>query len=266
MSNQLPEKKKRLEQLIQTWPSALVAYSGGVDSAFLLWTAHQILGSKVTGILGDSASLPRSEHQAALNFAQKYGLPVQVLSTQELQDPSYASNPPNRCFFCRSELFQKMEALALSRKVAVLAYGENYDDSQEVRHGQSAAQQFRVAAPLREAGLTKAEVRALAKEAGLSVAEKPASPCLSSRLAPGLAVTPQRLASIEKAEELVRSHGFRIVRVRHLGEKALVQVSPEETHRLSEPSLQAKLTPALTAAGFPYVEFDPVGYKGAGLR
>jgi len=290
MSNQLPEKKKRLEQLIQTWPSALVAYSGGVDSAFLLWTAHQILGSKVTGILGDSASLPRSEHQAALNFAQKYGLPVQVLSTQELQDPSYASNPPNRCFFCRSELFQKMEALALSRKVAVLAYGENYDDSQEVRPGQSAAQQFRVAAPLREAGLTKAEVRTLAKEAGLSVAEKPASPCLSSRLAPGLAVTPQRLASIEKAEELssrlapglavtpqrlasiekaeelVRSHGFRIVRVRHLGEKALVQVSPDETHRLSEPSLQAKLTPALTAAGFSSVEFDSVGYQGAGLR
>ena len=266
MRNDLTAKKKRLEELIQTWPSAFVAYSGGVDSAFLLWTAHQILGSKVTGILGDSASLPRSEHQAALHFAQKHGLPIQVLSTQELQDPSYASNPPNRCFFCRSELFQKMEALALSRKVAVLAYGENYDDSQEIRPGQSAAQQFRVAAPLREAGLTKAEVRTLAKEAGLSVAEKPASPCLSSRLAPGLAVTPQRLASIERAEELVRSHGFRIVRVRHLGEKAFVQVSPEETTRLSEPSIQAKLTPALTAAGFSSVEFDPVGYQGAGLR
>ena len=266
MRNDLTAKKKRLEELIQTWPSAFVAYSGGVDSAFLLWTAHQILGSKVTGILGDSASLPRTEHQAALHFAQKHGLSIQVLSTQELQDPSYASNPPNRCFFCRSELFQKMEALALSRKVAVLAYGENYDDSQEIRPGQSAAQQFRVAAPLREAGLTKAEVRTLAKEAGLSVAEKPASPCLSSRLAPGLAVTPQRLASIEKAEELVRSHGFRIVRVRHLGEKALVQVSPEETTRLSEPSIQAKLTPALTAAGFSSVEFDPVGYQGAGLR
>jgi len=159
-----------------------------------------------------------------------------------------------------------MEALALSRKVAVLAYGENYDDSQEIRPGQSAAQQFRVAAPLREAGLTKAEVRTLAKEAGLSVAEKPASPCLSSRLAPGLAVTPQRLASIEKAEELVRSHGFRIVRVRHLGKKALVQVSPEETTRLSEPSIQAKLIPAITAAGFSSVEFDSVGYQGAGLR
>ncbi len=266
LSPDLDAKNKTLKGLIQAWPSAFVAYSGGVDSAFLLWTAHQLLGSKVTGILGDSPSLPRSEHSAALAFAQKHSLPVEVLRTLELEDPSYAANPPNRCYFCRSELFQRMEELAQLRGVAVLAYGENFDDFHEVRPGRAAAGEFSVAAPLRDAGLTKAEVRALARAAGLEVAEKPASPCLSSRLAPGLAVTPARLAAIEKAEEAVRRHGFRIVRVRHLGEKALVQVSPEETPRLKDSKLQSQLTPALAAAGFTQVEFDPIGYQGAGLR
>ena len=262
----LKTKQQKLESLIRPWPSAFVAYSGGVDSAFLLWAAHRILGPKVIGILGDSPSLPRSEHSAALAFAQKHNLPVEVLKTLELDDPSYAANPPNRCYFCRSELFQRMEDLAQLRGVAVLAYGENFDDSREVRPGRTAAGKFSVAAPLRDAGLTKADVRALAKEAGLEVAEKPASPCLSSRLAPGLAVTPDRLASIEKAEEAVRRQGFRIVRVRHLGEKALVQVAPEETPRLRDTKLQSQLTPELTAAGFSQVEFDPVGYQGAGLH
>ena len=262
----LAEKSRRLQALVETWPSAFVAYSGGVDSAFLLWTAHRILGPKVTGILGDSPSLPRSEHSAALAFAQRHSLPVEVLKTLELDDPAYAANPPNRCYFCRSELFQRMEELARLRGVAVLAYGENFDDSREVRPGRAAAGEFSVAAPLREAGLTKTEVRALAQEAGLEVAEKPASPCLSSRLAPGLAVTPGRLASIERAEEAVRRHGFRIVRVRHLGEKALVQVAPEETSRLQDENLQSQLTPELVAAGFAQVEFDAVGYQGAGLR
>jgi uncharacterized protein len=265
-NSDLTVKKQRLRELIQAWPSAFVAYSGGVDSAFLLWTAHQLLGPKVTGILGDSPSLPRTEHTAALAFAKKHGLPVEVLRTLELEDPSYASNPPNRCYFCRSELFQRMEELARLRGVDVLAYGENFDDSREVRPGRTAAGEFSVAAPLRESGLTKADVRALAREAGLEVAEKPASPCLSSRLAPGLAVTPNRLAAIEKAEEIVRSHGFRIVRVRHLGAKALVQVSPEETPRLKDSKLQSQLTPALAIAGFTHIEFDPIGYQGAGLR
>lgn len=266
LSPDLDAKTKTLKGLIEAWPSAFVAYSGGVDSAFLLWTAHQLLGSKVTGILGDSPSLPRSEHSAALAFAKKQGLKVEVLRTLELEDPSYAANPPNRCYFCRSELFQRMEELARLRGVAILAYGENFDDSREIRPGRTAAGEFSVAAPLRDAGLTKADVRALARQAGLEVAEKPASPCLSSRLAPGLAVTPDRLAAVEKAEEAVRSHGFRIVRVRHFGDKAIVQVSPEETPRLKDSSLQSQLAPALAAAGFTRVEFDSVGYQGAGLR
>lgn len=266
LNPELAAKNQILKSLLQAWPSAFVAYSGGVDSGFLLWTAHQLLGPKVTGILGDSPSLPRSEHAMALGFAKKHALPVEVLRTLELEDPSYASNPPNRCYFCRSELFQRMEELARLRGVAVLAYGENFDDSREVRPGRAAAGEFSVVAPLREAGLTKADVRALAREAGLEVAEKPASPCLSSRLAPGLAVTPDRLAAIEKAEEAVRRHGFRIVRVRHFGEKALVQVAPEETPRLKDSKLQSQLTPALAAAGFTQIEFDPVGYQGAGLR
>lgn len=263
---ELAQKQARLNEIITRWPSALIAYSGGVDSAFLLWTAHQLLGSKITGVLGDSPSLPRSEHHAALAFARRHNLPVEILHTQELDDPSYAANPPNRCFFCRSELFEQMERLAQARGVAILAYGENSDDAREVRAGRIAAGQFKVAAPLRDAELTKSEIRTLAREANLEIAEKPASPCLSSRLAPGLSVTVERLAAIEKAEIAVREHGFRIVRVRHLGHKALVQVSPEETDRLQDSELQSKITPALAAAGFTQVEFDPVGYQGAGLR
>ncbi|MCX6935426.1 MAG: ATP-dependent sacrificial sulfur transferase LarE [Verrucomicrobia bacterium] len=265
LSTEMDAKHRHLKTLIQVWPSAFVAYSGGVDSAFLLWTAHQILGSKVTGILGDSPSLPRSEHSAALDFARQHQLPVEVISTQEMADPSYAVNPPNRCFFCRSELFKKMELLATQRAVPILAYGENADDALTVRAGRAAAGNFHVVAPLREAGLTKEDIRALAREAGLEIAEKPASPCLSSRLAPGLAVTPDRLASIEQAETAVRARGFRIVRVRHLGSKALLQVSPEETPRLLEPSLREDLSRELMAAGFAQVEFDPAGYQGAGL-
>jgi uncharacterized protein len=262
----LSEKSVRLEEFLRPWASALIAYSGGVDSAFLLWKAHKVLGNRVMGILGDSPSLPRSEHQAALDFASRHQLPLEVISTEELNNPDYAANPSNRCFFCRSELFQRMESLANQRKVAVLAYGENADDAKEIRAGRAAAGQFKVVAPLREADLTKAEIRELARQAGLDISEKPASPCLSSRLAPGLSVSIERLAAIEKAETAVRARGFRIVRVRHLGKKALLQVSPEETPRLQQPDLRKDLMNDLLASGFSEVEFDPAGYQGSGLR
>ena len=259
-------KADQLNSIIKEWPTAFVAYSGGVDSAFLLFTAYQVLGARVTGVLGDSPSLPRSEYQAAIAFAEKHHLPLEVLSTQEMADPAYIANPPNRCFFCRADLFQRMSDLAASRGVSVLAYGENADDALEVRAGRAAAGQFSVVSPLRDAGLTKMEIRQLAHASGLDVAEKPAAPCLSSRLAPGLSVTPERLAAIEQAETAVRSLGFRIIRVRHLGNRALVQVSPAETTRLQDPVLQSALTPAIRSAGFTDVEYDPLGYQGAGLR
>lgn len=262
----LSEKANRLTSILKKWPSALVAYSGGVDSAFLLYTAHQVLGSRVTGVLGDSPSLPRSEHAAALSFAKKHHLSVEILSTQEMANPSYVANPPNRCFFCRADLFQRMSELASTRGVSVLAYGENADDALEVRAGRAAAGQFSVVSPLRDAGLTKEDIRNLAKSAQLEIAEKPAAPCLSSRLAPGLAVSIERLAAIEKAEGIVRDRGFHIVRVRHYGTKALLQVSPQETPRLQEPTLRADLTREILSAGFAEVEFDPIGYQGAGLR
>lgn len=262
----LSQKSARLEEILRPWSSALIAYSGGVDSAFLLWTAHKVLGNRVTGILGDSPSLPRSEHQAALRFALHHQLPVEVISTQELNNPDYAANPSNRCFFCRSELFQRMESLATQRKVSVLAYGENADDAKEIRAGRAAAGQFKVVAPLRDADLTKHEIRQLAREAGLDISEKPASPCLSSRLAPGLPVSIERLAAVEMAETAVRARGFRIVRVRHLGKKALLQVSPEETPRLQQADLRKELINDLLSAGFLEVDFDPTGYQGSGLR
>ena len=259
-------KADQLKSIIKDWPSAFVAYSGGVDSAFLLFTAYQVLGARVTGVLGDSPSLPRSEYQAAIAFAEKHHLPLEVLSTQEMADPAYIANPPNRCFFCRAELFQRMSDLAASRGVSVLAYGENADDALEVRAGRGAAGKFSVLSPLRDAGLTKMEIRQLAHASGLDVAEKPAAPCLSSRLAPGLAVSLERLASIEKAETAVRARGFTVVRVRHYGSKALLQVAPREVSRLNEPSLRNDLVREILQAGFAEVEFDQVGYQGAGLR
>ena len=234
-------KADQLNSIIKDWPSAFVAYSGGVDSAFLLFTAYQVLGARVTGVLGDSPSLPRSEYQAAIAFAEKHHLPLEVLSTQEMADPAYIANPPNRCFFCRADLFQRMSDLAASRGVSVLAYGENADDALEVRAGRDAAGKFSVLSPLRDAGLTKMEIRQLAHASG-------------------------RLASIEKAETAVRARGFTVVRVRHYGSKALLQVAPREVSRLNEPSLRNDLVREIRQAGFAEVEFDPVGYQGAGLR
>ena len=222
-------KADQLKSIIKDWPSAFVAYSGGVDSAFLLFTAYQVLGARVTGVLGDSPSLPRS-------------------------------------FFCRADLFQRMSDLAASRGVSVLAYGVNAVDALEIRAGRDAAGKFSVLSPLRDAGLTKMEIRQLAHALGLDVAEKPAAPCLSSRLAPGLAVSLERLASIEKAETAVRARGFTIVRVRHYGSKALLQVAPREVSRLNEPSLRNDIVREIRQAGFAEVEFDPIGYQGAGLR
>jgi uncharacterized protein len=208
--------------------------------------------------------LPRAELADALALARTHGWHVEVLATQELDNPDYAANPLNRCYYCKHELFDHMHAYARSHRFTALAYGENADDAHEFRPGQQAAQEFQILAPLREAGLTKADVRALARAWNLEVADKPAAPCLSSRLPTGHAVTREALAQIEAGEILIREAGFRIVRLRHHGDWARVQVSPEETPRLL--SVRDTLTPGLLALGFARIEFDEMGYQGASLR
>ncbi len=193
----------------------LVAYSGGVDSAFLAWAARQALGADMLAIIADSPSLPRRELQDALAFAREHEIPVEVLTTSELSRPEYSRNDAQRCFFCKDELFTVMERLRQQRGYQSIAYGVNLDDQGDFRPGQRAANMHRVAAPLLDAGLGKQQVRELARQAGLRIWDKPASACLSSRIEYGRPVTPEALRQVEQGEEALRSLGFRQFRVRH---------------------------------------------------
>jgi pyridinium-3,5-biscarboxylic acid mononucleotide sulfurtransferase len=258
------EKLCQLRELLSGISSLLVAYSGGVDSTFLLAEAAEALGDRALGVIADSPSLPRSALAGALVAAKGFGARVEVITTAELEDPRYVSNPVNRCYFCKLELFTKMHCIASDRGFDALAYGENADDALQIRPGAGAARQFRVLAPLRTVGLTKAEIRLLSRERHLPTAEMPAQPCLSSRIPYGTAVTKSALRMIEQAEELVRSCGFGIFRVRYLSEPdhppvAKLQIDPIEMRQLGP--LEAQIREALRAIGFRDLVVDPDGYR-----
>jgi uncharacterized protein len=260
------DKREILRRRLAEHAPLLVAYSGGVDSAYLLAEAHAVLGSRMLGAIADSPSLPRQALNDALALAAKIGAPVEVVTTHELENPQYASNPVNRCYFCKAELFTKLDALAVQRGFQAIAYGENADDMRQVRPGRQAAAEFSVIAPLRDAELTKAEIREYSRALGLPTADAPAQPCLSSRIPHGTPVTIDALAMIERGEAWVRSLGFRVFRVRHIagnaGEppRAKVQVAPEEMAALSA-GLEEKLVSGLHANGYATVEIDPAGYR-----
>ena len=227
----LEEKSKALQDRLGTLPSLLVAYSGGTDSAFLAWAAHRALGGKMLAVIADSASLPRKELQAALEFTAEHGIPTEILHTAELENPEYAKNDAQRCFHCKDELFTQMEATRARMGFAHLAYGMNLDDVGEFRPGQQAAKLHGALAPLVEAGLSKPEIRTLARAACLTLADKPASACLSSRIEYGRPVTAENLSQVELAEEALHAMGFRKVRVRHHGELARVEIAREDLAR-----------------------------------
>ncbi len=258
----LEEKLTLLQAILRERTPLLVAYSGGVDSTCLLAAAHRELGNDVTGILADSPSLPRAALQEALAVARKIGAPVEVVATEEIEDPRYASNPVNRCYFCKAELFERMSAIASARGAAAIAYGENADDPAHLRPGSQAAREFSVIAPLRQAGLTKADVRELSRQWGLPTAEAPAQPCLSSRIPHGTPVTRDALALVERGEAFLRAMGFRVFRVRYVAGTpagAKVQIAPEEMTTLA--GREILLTQGLIDAGFGSVEIDPGGYR-----
>jgi len=263
------EKLRELRIILAQNVPLLIAYSGGVDSTFLLAEASATLGEHVLGIIADSPSLPRSALSSALATAKSFRANVEIMATAELSDPRYFSNPVNRCYFCKLELFTKMQQVAVERGFAALAYGENADDAFQVRPGSAAAQEFRVLAPLRIAGLTKAEIRFLSRQSGLPTADSPAQPCLSSRIPYGTAVTSDALAMIERSEEYVRSQGFKIFRVRYLacngeGPVAKLQVDPDEMEKL--PSREKAIREALLAIGFRHLVIDPDGYRAPAPR
>ena len=276
------EKLLQLRQVIAGYGSCLVAYSGGVDSVFLALVAHQCLGERSLAAIADSASLPRRELHEALDIAATFHFPVRVIRTDEFDNRNYTSNPANRCYFCKHELFDKLTPLARAENFAVIAYGENASDIGDFRPGATAAAEFQVRAPLKEIGLTKAEIRELSAAFGLPTADKPQMACLSSRVPYGEAVTPEKLRMIEEAEYILRDLGFRDVRVRHHELKptanqpaaaapivthlARIEIGPSEIQKLLADGVTGTISEALVRIGYAHVTLDLQGYRRGSLN
>ena len=262
----IDEKSARLRDFLAASGRLIVAYSGGVDSAFLAWMAHEALGSQMLAVIADSASLARTHLHDALAFARDHEIPVAVVETRELENPAYQRNDSMRCFHCKDELFDVLESYRQAHRFDAIAYGINTDDQGDFRPGQQAARQHHVLAPLLEAGLTKIEIRELARRANLQVWDKPASACLSSRLEYGRAVTPEALSVIERGEDALRDLGFRQFRVRHHGETVRIEISPEELPRALTLAMAAAFTALFKRLGFKFVTLDLEGFRSGSMN
>jgi uncharacterized protein len=262
----LDEKAARLRQILEGNGRLLVAYSGGVDSAFLAWMAHDVLGGQMLAVIADSASLARTHLEDALAFAREREIPVEVVETQELENPAYTRNDAMRCFHCKDELFAVLERYREAHGFDAIAYGVNADDAGDFRPGQQAARQHHVLAPLVEAALTKAEIRELARQAELRVWDKPASACLSSRMEYGRAVTPEALQVIERGEDALRGMGFRQFRVRHHGEIVRIEIAREELPRALTAEMAHEFTSVFKGLGFKFVTLDLEGFRSGSMN
>jgi uncharacterized protein len=251
---------------LRSLPSLIVAYSGGVDSAFLAVAATRELGSRVLAVTADSPSYPAHHRQLALDTAKRFGLRHVVIETREMARPAYRANAPDRCYHRKHELVAVRADLAVAEGIAAVADGNNADDRGDYRPGRRAAREFGVISPLDEAGLTKADVRGLAREAGLPSWDEPASACLSSRIPYYSQVTEAKLAAIERAEHAMHALGFRVVRVRHYGDTAKLELGQDELARALTLDGTAAITRALAACGFRHVEIDPRGYRQGSLN
>jgi uncharacterized protein len=263
---ELREKLDALRGALGKLDSLMVAYSGGTDSAFLAYVAHHVLGQRMLAVIADSPSLPRGELAAALDFASEHGIPLHILQTRELDDPNYARNDSDRCFHCKDELFTQMEAARQKLGFTHIAYGRNLDDDGDLRPGQRAAAMHHALAPLAQAKLGKLEIRTLAREAGLKVADKPASACLSSRIEYGRRVTAENLGQVERAEDAMHALGFLHVRVRHHGELARVEIAREDLPRALNLPMLDRITEALRPLGFVYITLDTEGYRSGSMN
>jgi len=262
----LSAKQARLQNSLGALGRTLVAYSGGVDSAYLAWAAHQVLRQDMLAVIADSPSLARTQLQDALAFAQEHEIPVEVIQTAEMERPEYVRNDQQRCFHCKDELFQVMEVFAGKHIFQSIAYGVNVDDQSDFRPGQAAARRHHVAAPLLDAGLTKAEIRELARQANLRVWEKPASACLSSRIEYGRPVTLQALSAVEQGEEALHALGFRQCRVRHHGEIARIEIARDELERALTTEMFSEFTRIFKALGFTFVTIDTEGFRSGSMN
>ena len=259
------EKERALENTLASLKSVVVAYSGGVDSAYLAYIANRTLGDAALAVTADSPSYPERHRELAIRIAHDFGLRHQIIHTGELERPEYRSNPANRCYFCKHELYTHLTRLA-SERGAVVVDGNNADDRGDYRPGRQAAREFGVRSPLDEVDLTKDEIRELSRRAGLPTWDEPASACLSSRIPYHTEVTDEKLRTIERGEQAVRALGFRVFRVRHHGDLARVEIARDEMARALEPEIAAALVRELKAAGYKYVTLDLQGYRLGSLN
>ncbi len=288
------DKYENLCALLKSYGSCLVAYSGGVDSVFLAYVAHQVLGDRALAAIADTPSLPRRELAEALHLAKKFQFPVRVLKTHEFENPSYTANPNNRCYYCKHELFTGLAPLARAEGFAVIVYGENASDIGDHRPGAQAAAEFQVRAPLKEVGITKPEIREMSARFGLPTADKPQMACLSSRVPYGEAVTPEKLSMIEQAEDVLRDVGFFDVRVRHhelrptqvssppspalllknsfaensrpVRHLARIEVGPKELPKFLTNGMSSRVAEALKKIGYSHVTLDLEGYRRGSMN
>jgi len=262
----LDAKAGRLRDILTGYQSVLIAFSGGVDSAYLAIAAAAALGERALAVTADSPSYPDTHRQLALSIARDFGFQHEVIHTAELERPEYRANPANRCYYCKDELYGHLAAIARQRGMAVVVDGNNADDRGDYRPGRQAAREHGVKSPLDEAELTKDDIRALARAAGLASWDEPASACLSSRIPYGHEVTDERLRQIEQAESVVRNLGFRIFRVRHHDDTARLEIAKAEMPRALDPDVNARLVSSLKALGYQYVSLDLQGYRLGSLN
>jgi uncharacterized protein len=262
----LGNKQQKLRAILAGFDSVLIAFSGGVDSAYLACEATAVLGDRALSITAQSPSYPARHREIALRIARDFRLRHEFIQTHEMDLPEYRANPENRCFYCKQELYGRLSAMASERGIGMILDGNNADDRGDYRPGRDAARRFGVRSPLDEAGLTKDEIRRLSRAAGLPTWNEPASACLSSRIPYHSEVTDEKLRAIEQAETLLRSLGFRVCRVRHHGEIARIELARDEMARALEPEVNAAVTREFKALGFKYVSLDLQGYRTGSLN
>jgi uncharacterized protein len=258
---ELKEKEKNLEALLKELAPVVVAFSGGVDSSYLAYKAHQILGTQALAIMAESASVPENQKRMANQIVRLYGIPFRTIHSQEIEMEEYSANSSNRCFYCKDELFTKLQAIAREAGSWTVLDGLNADDLGDFRPGRKAAEKNKVRSPLMETGLSKNEIRELSRQAGLPTADMPASACLASRIPYGIRITEAALHLVDRGEDALREMGFRIFRVRHHEHLVRLEFGPEDLNKALKPDMAMKLAKLFKGLGYKYVTLDLEGYR-----